>query len=261
MSNEAVLTSEQRVRRAVPGAFATKCLNWNGWHVYASTSDSEGLSDVKRCREFLTAEEAWDNATKHPTVVAFESQHRSAGESEGKPTPFPRPSDRDWTEDAPHENGNYSCLCVTCKQTFIGHKRRVQCRVCASKPVAPASGKGMSAKEFLASKGYAEPEGVFPISIAGLLEEFAALSAAPAPEVNQKHNAYVTLNQREQCARAECSCGWIVQYAPYSPRSLAMAEEACNQHIRRPNKATDPVISNEDVDAFIAEEKLQNKKP
>lgn len=37
-----------------------------------------------------------------------------------------------WPEDASHENGDYECRCVTCKQTFYGHKRRVVCKVCAS---------------------------------------------------------------------------------------------------------------------------------
>jgi hypothetical protein len=42
-----------------------------------------------------------------------------------------RESERDWKEDFAHENGNYTCICVTCKKQFIGHKRRVVCNVCA----------------------------------------------------------------------------------------------------------------------------------
>lgn len=38
---------------------------------------------------------------------------------------------RDWREDSSHENGNYNCTCCLCKETFIGHKRRVVCKVCA----------------------------------------------------------------------------------------------------------------------------------
>lgn len=37
---------------------------------------------------------------------------------------------RDWVEDAEHENGNYQCICWTCKESFIGHKRRVFCKHC-----------------------------------------------------------------------------------------------------------------------------------
>ena len=36
----------------------------------------------------------------------------------------------DWVEDAGHENGNYTCLCSSCGSEFIGHKRRVTCKVC-----------------------------------------------------------------------------------------------------------------------------------
>lgn len=46
------------------------------------------------------------------------------------------PSDRDWTEDAAHENGQYQCQCVTCKEYFIGHKRRHVCKKCAAAAAA-----------------------------------------------------------------------------------------------------------------------------
>ena len=41
------------------------------------------------------------------------------------------PSDRDWEEDFIHDNGNYMCVCVPCKQTFFGHKRRNCCKLCS----------------------------------------------------------------------------------------------------------------------------------
>jgi hypothetical protein len=47
------------------------------------------------------------------------------------------PQDRDWPEDFEHENGNYICRCVGCKQLFVGHKRRVECKVCAAQSSAP----------------------------------------------------------------------------------------------------------------------------
>lgn len=37
---------------------------------------------------------------------------------------------RDWLEDAEHENGNYQNQCIACKHTFVGHKRRVLCKYC-----------------------------------------------------------------------------------------------------------------------------------
>lgn len=38
--------------------------------------------------------------------------------------------EKDWTEDFQHENGNYSNTCCICKAIFVGHKRRVICKVC-----------------------------------------------------------------------------------------------------------------------------------
>src|SRR6478736_9041060 len=43
---------------------------------------------------------------------------------------MPDHSDRDWSEDFPHENGNYSNKCMECKLYFYGHKRRVICKKC-----------------------------------------------------------------------------------------------------------------------------------
>lgn len=39
-------------------------------------------------------------------------------------------SPRNWTEDYPHENGNYLNTCGKCKEPFMGHKRRVRCKLC-----------------------------------------------------------------------------------------------------------------------------------
>lgn len=44
---------------------------------------------------------------------------------------------RDWAEDFSHENGQYSCICTTCREQFVGHKRRVTCKLCA-KPTLEA---------------------------------------------------------------------------------------------------------------------------
>ena len=33
-----------------------------------------------------------------------------------------------------HENGQYMNTCHLCHATFMGHKRRVTCRVCAAPP-------------------------------------------------------------------------------------------------------------------------------
>jgi len=39
---------------------------------------------------------------------------------------------RDWIEDFNHENGMYGNLCIECENEFIGHKRRMVCRICAA---------------------------------------------------------------------------------------------------------------------------------
>lgn len=36
----------------------------------------------------------------------------------------------DWPEDSKHENGKYYCQCHKCGSMFVGHKRRVLCKVC-----------------------------------------------------------------------------------------------------------------------------------
>jgi hypothetical protein len=41
---------------------------------------------------------------------------------------------RDWEEDFGHENGQYMNICCHCAQTFIGYKRRVVCKLCATPP-------------------------------------------------------------------------------------------------------------------------------
>lgn len=44
---------------------------------------------------------------------------------------FPSSDKRgDWPEDFTHENGNYMCNCCECGKIFMGHKRRVACKIC-----------------------------------------------------------------------------------------------------------------------------------
>ena len=38
----------------------------------------------------------------------------------------------DWPEDFAHENGQYECWCAACGVKFLGHKRRVTCKVCST---------------------------------------------------------------------------------------------------------------------------------
>ena len=43
---------------------------------------------------------------------------------------FTRVNERDFPEDYAHENGTYFNECHFCKSAFVGHKRRVTCKVC-----------------------------------------------------------------------------------------------------------------------------------
>lgn len=43
-------------------------------------------------------------------------------------------SSRDFPEDRPYENGNYINQCLFCDKTFVGHKRRVCCKLCEVVP-------------------------------------------------------------------------------------------------------------------------------
>lgn len=52
-------------------------------------------------------------------VAGFNSRHEGADK-------------RNWPEDFSHENGMYENLCCLCKRSFLGHKRRVVCKSCAT---------------------------------------------------------------------------------------------------------------------------------
>ena len=41
------------------------------------------------------------------------------------------PQPQDWPEDFKGENGNYLNICFDCQKQFIGHKRRLWCKLCS----------------------------------------------------------------------------------------------------------------------------------
>jgi len=68
-------------------------------------------------------------------------------------------SERSWTEDSAHENGNYHCLCCHCGRTFIGHKRRAICKVCAISQQSEIGGNnGSESRTGQSSEGSAQAE-------------------------------------------------------------------------------------------------------
>lgn len=54
------------------------------------------------------------------------------------------PSLRDWPEDAVSDpdNGAYNCQCIVCKLSFIGHKRRLICKICHEKDIEETQKRG-----------------------------------------------------------------------------------------------------------------------
>ena len=82
----------------------------------------------KRIEEFCAYVQKLNSA---PQVELTQSK-RTTG-SLGTTTPTATAdSSRDWPEDFSDENGNYQRRCSTCHNLFIGYKRRLICRLCAT---------------------------------------------------------------------------------------------------------------------------------
>lgn len=91
-----------------------------------------------------------NNYQDHPNIADLCEAMRAAAVQDAPPDK----QARDWTEDFCHENGNYMNTCSTCKQTFMGHKRRITCKVCA----VPLSGEAV-VRNFCSVCGKATPPG------------------------------------------------------------------------------------------------------
>ncbi len=97
------------------------------------------------------------------------------------------PTERDphnWTEDFPHENGRYVHRCPTCREKFIGHKRRVSCRQCAP----PSTATPLSDARLKEIRGI--HEAIQTASLADLLREVdrlrAQVASVPGGEVTDE---------------------------------------------------------------------------
>lgn len=51
---------------------------------------------------------------------------------------------RSYHEDYPHENGEYVNQCYRCRHYFVGHKRRVCCKICLPTVIEKTEGKGFT---------------------------------------------------------------------------------------------------------------------
>ena len=125
---------------------------WADWLAHPNGSKPEGvnaemLEALKECMKWQAegefgdplSEEYWSPAYKEFMGKTKEAIARaeSAIETPAKVSPcaghaVQQDADAscDWPEDFPHENGQYMNTCHVCKNTFIGHKRRVVCKVC-----------------------------------------------------------------------------------------------------------------------------------
>lgn len=81
-----------------------------------------------------TADRLLEIAARLSTSSAAASSVVPAGYKLLKDSTF---DERSWKEDASHENGNYYCNCCVCQRQFLGHKRRVLCKVCDVEEVSP----------------------------------------------------------------------------------------------------------------------------
>lgn len=76
-----------------------------------------------------------------------------------------------WPEDFSHENGKYIMHCLTCLHDFVGHKRRIQCKLC-SEVVAyiEKSDGSVRCKDCLTTPAEISPtwDGQVPVKIYGI---------------------------------------------------------------------------------------------
>lgn len=76
----------------------------------------------------------------------------------------------DWPDDFAGENGNYRNKCPTCGIMYVGHKRRVSCRICAGPDLTRLKDPKPSDSRVARVLGSYESE-VTPASIRSLTEE------------------------------------------------------------------------------------------
>lgn len=108
-------------QEAAPSEAKPKCRNWciQNLTAFPKSCPTCGLSG--RCTEGV------------PFVGFPEAKAEAAPVAPAEPKlPDTSRPDRNWTEDASHENGEYYNRCCMCHCVFIGHKRRVVCKACAA---------------------------------------------------------------------------------------------------------------------------------
>lgn len=113
----------------------------DGWReVLRERERAAGM--IRQLRNALDALADATNCGVYDYCVAeadtYLAAHDAQPASTGCGLPGPTPSERNWTEDFAHENGQYERACFACNRTFVGHKRRIYCKTCAQPAPAPA---------------------------------------------------------------------------------------------------------------------------
>ena len=136
----ATLTRERDAARADQAAMARRELEAFG-------SDALNLralpadAPVQVVRDIIA-----EKLRAHIADLPAENGEQDAVKPAEPANPPASPAAGDWPEDGCHENGAYHCACIACGATFIGHKRRVVCKVCSEKTAnPPASPDGSTA--------------------------------------------------------------------------------------------------------------------
>ncbi|MEO1830003.1 MAG: hypothetical protein ABGX82_14425 [Pseudomonas sp.] len=123
----------------------------------------------------------------------------------------PAPVERNWPEDAEHENGEYFCRCAHCGNQFIGHKRRVVCKACSAAPVGlveqDVSQLLNDLLEFFEGSGI-DPGNDIALRLASALT--TPQPAAPAPDVAGLEREAETERQIQRACE-ELPEGWTIQ--------------------------------------------------
>jgi hypothetical protein len=142
------------------------------------------LTDEEIVRLFASY---WEKTQTHPCNISPDNaviEFARALNQRQTVKPFQPTNDHyagNWEEDFSHENGEYQCRCTGCGLMFIGHKRRVTCKLCANHAEPLSAAQGVPEGEFYEVNGGCLVIGYKDEETAELAREIL-LSAAPASQ-------------------------------------------------------------------------------
>lgn len=80
---------------------------------------------------YAQAEQMFKHCVEEAIVELLKAQPKTVVPEGWKLLKDTTHEERGYPEDSKAENGAYSCVCLTCGRSFVGHKRRHVCRSCA----------------------------------------------------------------------------------------------------------------------------------